>query len=132
MSSGLSTTLMMVILLALMYFMMIRPQRKQQDQKKQMMSAMKPGDSVVTIGGLHGVINRIDEAKQTIELDIEGVYLTFDLRAIGRVDKQEPVAPEAPKAAETTSEAPATDEKADADATDASVAEAPTEDKKED
>lgn len=132
MSSGLSTTLMMVILLALMYFMMIRPQRKQQDKKKQMMSAMKPGDSVVTIGGLHGVINRIDEAKQTIELDIEGVYLTFDLRAIGRVDKQEPVAPAAAKPAETTSEAPATDEKAETDADEAPAADTAADDKRED
>jgi preprotein translocase subunit YajC len=132
MSSGLSTTLMMVILLALMYFMMIRPQRKQQDKKKQMMSAMKPGDSVVTIGGLHGVINRIDEAKQTIELDIEGVYLTFDLRAIGRVDKQEPVAPAAAKPAETTSEVPATDEKAETDADEAPAADTVADDKKED
>lgn len=125
MSSGVSTTIMMVILLALMYFMMIRPQRKQQDKKKQMMSAMKPGDSVVTIGGLHGVINRIDEAKQTIELDIEGVYLTFDLRAIGRVEKQAQ-AETAPEAAKPAEAAPATDEKT----TDTSAA--PTADKKED
>ncbi|ANK59193.1 preprotein translocase subunit YajC [Loigolactobacillus backii] len=88
MNSGMSSIIMIVILFALMYFMMIRPQKKSQDKKKQMMSAMKPGDEVVTIGGLHGVISKIDNTKQTAELDIEGVYLTFDLRAIGRVVNQ--------------------------------------------
>ncbi|ATO44227.1 preprotein translocase subunit YajC [Loigolactobacillus coryniformis] len=86
--SGLTSILMIVVLFGLMYFMMIRPQRKAQEKKKEMMGGMGKGDSVVTIGGLHGVINSIDKQAQTVELDIEGVYLTFDLRAIGRVDKK--------------------------------------------
>ncbi|MFC6171375.1 preprotein translocase subunit YajC [Loigolactobacillus jiayinensis] len=93
--SGLTSILMIVVLFALMYFMMIRPQRKAQEKKKEMMGGMDKGDAIVTIGGLHGVINSIDKQAQTVELDIEGVYLTFDLRAIGRVDKKSttPVAP---------------------------------------
>lgn len=91
--SGLTSILMIVVLFGLMYFMMIRPQRKAQEKKKEMMGGMQPGDTIVTIGGLHGVINRIDQQAQTVELDIEGVYLTFDLRAIGRVVKKGATAP---------------------------------------
>ena len=82
---GLSTILIFVVFIALMYFMMIRPQKKQQDRRKQMMSALKKGDHVVTIGGLHGVIDSIDQADKSITLDCDGVYLVFNRSAIGRV-----------------------------------------------
>lgn len=94
--SGLTSILMIVVLFGLMYFMMIRPQRKAQEKKKEMMGGMQKGDTIVTIGGLHGVINQIDQQAQTVELDIEGVYLTFDLRAIGRVAEKGNAAPAAP------------------------------------
>ena len=69
------TILYIVVLVALMYFMLIRPQQKRQKETQEMMAAMAVGDSAVTIGGLHGVIAEIDETKNTITLDCEGVYL---------------------------------------------------------
>lgn len=114
---GLTSILMIVILFGLMYFMMIRPQRKAQQKKKEMMGAMRPGDAVVTIGGLHGVISRIDEQAHTVELDIEGVYLTFDIRAIGRVAKKG-----ASAATTVDSAAPATSE-AESDSSDSAATE---------
>lgn len=83
--------LYIVVLVALMYFMLIRPQQKRQKETQQMMAAMAVGDSAVTIGGLHGVIAEIDETKNTITLDCEGVYLVFDRRAIARTQKADPM-----------------------------------------
>ena len=85
------TVLYIVVLVALMYFMLIRPQQKRQKETQQMMAAMAVGDSAVTIGGLHGVIAEIDETKNTITLDCEGVYLVFDRRAIARTQKADPM-----------------------------------------
>ena len=74
-------------MIALMYFLMIRPQQKQRKQHDQMVNRMQPGDEVVTIGRLHGIIDSVDTANKTVSLDCDGIYLTFDLNAIASVKK---------------------------------------------
>lgn len=74
-----------IALFAVMYFMLIRPQKKQAQKKQEMLNDMKPGDAVVTIGGLHGVVDEVSQSSQTVVLDCEGVYLTFTLGAIATV-----------------------------------------------
>ena len=62
--------------------------RKQRQRAKEIQAqrdAMKIGDKVVTIGGLHGVIDYIDTVNKTVDLDCEGVILTFERMAIHRV-----------------------------------------------
>ena len=62
--------------------------RKQRQRAKQIQAqrdAMKIGDKVITIGGLHGVIDNIDTVNNTVDLDCEGVILTFERMAIHRV-----------------------------------------------
>lgn len=74
-----------IVLFAVMYFMLIRPQKKQAQKKQEMLNDMKPGDAVVTIGGLHGVVDEVSQSSQTVVLDCEGVYLTFTLGSIATV-----------------------------------------------
>ena len=45
-----------ILILAIMYFLMIRPQAKRQKEKQAMIQALKKGDKVVTIGGIHGSV----------------------------------------------------------------------------
>ena len=62
--------------------------RKQRQRAKEIQAqreAMKIGDKVVTIGGLHGVIDNIDTVNKTVVLDCEGVILTFERAAIHHV-----------------------------------------------
>ena len=62
--------------------------RKQRQRAKEIQAqrdAMKIGDKVVTIGGLHGVIDNIDTVNNTVDLDCEGVILTFERMAIHHV-----------------------------------------------
>lgn len=78
----------MIILLVLMlgmFFMMNRSQKKQQQERQRLLDAMKVGDSVVTIGGLHGVISEINNNDKTVTLDCEGIYLVFDRSSIRTV-----------------------------------------------
>ena len=62
--------------------------RKQRQRAKEIQAqrdAMKIGDKVVTIGGLHGVIDNIDTVNNTVDLDCEGVILTFERAAIHHI-----------------------------------------------
>ena len=76
---------LIVIVFGGMMFFMNRQQKKQQTQRQNQLNAMKPGAEIVTIGGLHGVLSSIDEAHGTVELDCEGVILTFDRAAVKTV-----------------------------------------------
>lgn len=64
---------------------MIRPQQRQRKEHQAMMSKLRPGDHVVTISRLHGVVSEVNEQERTVTLDCEGIYLTFDLVAVQRV-----------------------------------------------
>ena len=81
----LSTLIMFGAMFGIMYFVLIRPQKKQQEKVQDMLSNLKIGDSIVTIGGLHGIIDEINDAAKTVVLDCEGIYLTFERRAVARV-----------------------------------------------
>ena len=62
--------------------------RKQRQRAKEIQAqrdAMKIGDKVVTIGGLHGVIDNIDTVNKTVDLECEGVILTVERAAIHQV-----------------------------------------------
>ncbi|WP_276871250.1 preprotein translocase subunit YajC [Lactococcus taiwanensis] len=79
--SGLSLIFIVIVMGGMMFFMN-RQQKKQQAKRQEQLDAMQPGSEIVTIGGLHGVLSSIDTAKGTIELDCEGVILTFDRAAV--------------------------------------------------
>lgn len=76
-----------VAMFAIMWFLLIRPAQKRQKETKAMQSALKRGDSVITIGGIHGTIEAVDEA--TVYLKVaDGTTLRFDRQAVGRVTEQ--------------------------------------------
>lgn len=81
---ALSPLIMLVLMFAIFYFLLIRPQQKRQKQVKQMQASLEKGQSVVTIGGMHGVIHALDEYTVVIE-STEGTKLTYDRSAIREV-----------------------------------------------
>ena len=62
------TIIWLVVMVAIFYFMLIRPQKKKEKQTKAMLDAMKPGDSVTTIGGIIGKVLKIKDDKVCIEI----------------------------------------------------------------
>ena len=78
-----SMILMMVVLFAIMYFFMIRPQNKKQKEIEKFRSALSVGQDVVTIGGIYGTVRSIDEAENTVTLEVAtGVKMKFAYGAI--------------------------------------------------
>lgn len=63
------------------YFFMIRPQQKKQKDQKKFINEIKKGDSVVTIGGMHGKVYSLTDETVTIEVD-KSVKLTFEKSSI--------------------------------------------------
>ena len=53
------TLMPLVLLIAIMYFLLIRPQKKREKQVNEMRSAVKVGDEVITIGGIHGTVSKL-------------------------------------------------------------------------
>ncbi|MEC7980404.1 MAG: preprotein translocase subunit YajC [Candidatus Neomarinimicrobiota bacterium] len=54
---GVMAYLPFILILVIMYFLMIRPQAKRQKEKQKMLNALKKGDKIITIGGIHGTIS---------------------------------------------------------------------------
>ena len=73
-------------IIGVFYFFMIRPQQKKAKEQKELLAAIKKGDEVVTIGGMHGKVYLVDESTVTLDLD-KGVKLTFDKSAVSRTIK---------------------------------------------
>ena len=66
--SGMSTLIMFGMIFAVMYFFMIRPQIKKQKKERVYRMSLQKGDSVVTIGGIHGKITDIKNDTFIIEI----------------------------------------------------------------
>ncbi|MDT8861548.1 preprotein translocase subunit YajC [Alkalihalobacillus sp. MEB130] len=78
------TLLPLILMFAIFYFLLIRPQQKKQKAIREMHSALQRGDKIITIGGLHGTVDAVDE--DTIVLLVnDNRKLTFDRAAIREV-----------------------------------------------
>ncbi len=53
----------------ILYFFMIRPQSKKAKDQKNFLNEIKAGDKIVTIGGVHGKILKVDEDTYLLEVD---------------------------------------------------------------
>ena len=74
---------MLGLVFVVFYFFMIRPQQAKQKEAKKFIEALKKGDDVVTIGGMHGKIVSLDDLQVVLEVD-RGYKATFDRSAISQ------------------------------------------------
>ncbi len=95
-----------VLMIGIFYFFLIRPQNKKQKEMEKMLAALKKGDKVVTIGGIHGVVSSTKEKTIILKVD-DNTKLEFNRSAIASV-----VNPEAEK--KDAAKAEAKDEKKEA------------------
>ena len=94
MNPNITFLIMLVAMMGLMFFMQ-RSQKKQAQKRMESLNKLQKGYEVITIGGLHGTVDEVDTEKKTIVLDVDGVYLTFELTAIKTVlPLKEAVTPE--------------------------------------
>jgi preprotein translocase subunit YajC len=89
-----SGLIMMIILFALMYFMMIRPQKKRDKEIKEMRDKLAAGDEIITIGGIHGKVVKVNDELVTLELPHAKQRIEFSKWAVGSVTKEAKEKPE--------------------------------------
>lgn len=68
-SNPLAMFLPLVLIFLVFYFFIIRPQKKKEDNRKKMIEAVRKGDKVVTIGGIHGTVMQVDETSVLLQAD---------------------------------------------------------------
>lgn len=72
---------MLVLIFVVFYFFMIRPQTKKQKEIKKQRDAMKPGDKVITAGGIYGKIKEVSETTVLIEV-ADNVRIKVDKNSV--------------------------------------------------
>jgi preprotein translocase subunit YajC len=76
------TLIFMVGMIVVFYFFMIRPQSKKAKQQKEFINNMQKGDKIVTIAGIHGVINKVND-DGTLLLEVSpGSYIKIERSSI--------------------------------------------------
>jgi preprotein translocase subunit YajC len=81
---GLVSFLPFVVIIGIFYFLIIRPQSKKQKDTQKMLEALKKGDKVVTIGGIHGTIASVDGTDIIVKVD-DNTKIKFLRSAISNV-----------------------------------------------
>lgn len=73
-----------LIMAVIFYFMLYRPQKTQQKKRDSMLEALKKGDRIVTIGGIHGTITAFSGDMVTVKV-AEKVEIDINRSAVGQV-----------------------------------------------
>lgn len=84
-SSMIGTLVPFLLIIVIFYFFLIRPQSKKQKETEKMLKALKKGDKVVTIGGIHGTISSVKENTVIVKVD-DDCKLEFNRSAISTVE----------------------------------------------
>lgn len=72
-----------VLIIVVFYFFFIRPQKKRQDEIRDFRNSITIGQEVVTAGGIYGVVKQIDEATNTLMIEIaSGVRIKVDRNSV--------------------------------------------------
>jgi preprotein translocase subunit YajC len=58
-----------ILLMVGFWFLLIQPQRKKQKEHAKMLTELKPGDKVITAGGICGVITHVKKDRFQVKVD---------------------------------------------------------------
>ncbi|WP_037326523.1 preprotein translocase subunit YajC [Asinibacterium sp. OR53] len=79
---GMMQLVLMGGIILVFWLFMIRPQAKKAKDQKKFIDNMQKGDKVVTIAGIHGTVNKINE-DNTLQLEVNpGSYLKIEKSSI--------------------------------------------------
>ncbi len=72
------------LIIVIFYFLIIRPQKKRDRETKEMLAAIKKGDKVVSIGGIHGTVVAVKETTIVVKVD-DNTRIEFSRNAISSI-----------------------------------------------
>jgi preprotein translocase subunit YajC len=80
-----------VVIFGIFYFLLFLPMQKQKKQQKKMLEELKPGDSVVTSGGIIGSITAIDGDTLVLRVKPDNIKLQVARSAVSSIVSTEVV-----------------------------------------
>lgn len=80
-TAGGMNILVMLLMLAGFWFLLIAPQRKRQKAHEKMLSALNPGDDVLTSGGLYATVAQVRDDRLVLKV-ADGVKMEFHKSAV--------------------------------------------------
>jgi preprotein translocase subunit YajC len=79
---GIGPLIFLPLMILVFWLFFIRPQAKRAKNQKSFVESLQRGDKVVTVAGIHGTINKVNE-DGTINLEVSpGSYLKIEKSAI--------------------------------------------------
>ena len=88
-----SPLVLIAVLFVVMYFTMFRPQANAAKAHRALVAGLSKGDRVVTHGGIHGTLTRVDETTVVMAVE-DGTKIRIERSRVAAV-----VSADAPKAA---------------------------------
>jgi preprotein translocase subunit YajC len=82
--------LILIPLLALVWLLLIRPQRAKQQKQRQLLTSVEPGDEILTVGGIYGIVQELEDGEDGDDLIVEiaeGIHVRVARRAVATVVK---------------------------------------------
>jgi preprotein translocase subunit YajC len=71
------------LMILVFWLFMIRPQAKKAKEQKNYINNLQKGDKIVTIAGIHGTINKINDDGTTLQLEVNpGSYMKIEKSTI--------------------------------------------------
>ena len=89
--SGIAAFLPFLLIGLIFYFLILRPQTKQKKEQETMLSNLKPGDKILTRGGIYGkIINFQGKNNHKVTIDVgSGVKMNLARSYIISLDLKE-------------------------------------------
>jgi preprotein translocase subunit YajC len=84
-----ASLILIVAMFVLLWVLLIRPQRKRQQDQQRLIEAVEPGDEILTVGGIYGIVEEIDEEDDLVVEIAEGIHVRVARRAVASVVKPE-------------------------------------------
>ena len=98
-----TTFIMFGAIILIFYFLIIRPQKKRDKETQAMLDALKKGDKIITIGGIHGTVVAVKEKTVVIKVD-DNARIEFLKSAVSTVVNKDAAKAAPAKKKEATAE----------------------------
>ena len=84
--------LIIAVLFGVLWFAMIRPQRAKVQAQQRMLGTVAPGDEILTVGGIYGIVQELESDEDGGDLIVEiadGIHVRIARKALATVIKPE-------------------------------------------
>ncbi len=76
-----------LLVFAFLWLVLIRPQRNRQQRQRQQLESIEHGDEILTVGGLYGIVQSVDEEGDLIVEIADNVHVRIARRSVATVVK---------------------------------------------